>query len=77
MMAQTTPTQPPPGQNPPANINQDPLINTQGQDTIYIGVALMFIVLALVLGKLFNKLEHAILFALVLSIMLIVFLWFL
>ncbi|MGA9378382.1 MAG: hypothetical protein WBV73_06390 [Phormidium sp.] len=56
--------------SPPA----DPLINTTGQDLIYIGVAGIAIMLVLIVGVLSRRLVKAILLALVLSAVLIILL---
>jgi uncharacterized membrane protein len=54
----------------PAN----PLINQQGEHIIYIGVFLIIVMAAVVVGILNQKVEQAIIFALLLSVVLIVLL---
>ncbi|MFB2891779.1 hypothetical protein ACE1CI_02430 [Aerosakkonemataceae cyanobacterium BLCC-F50] len=52
----------------------DPLINSTGQDLIYIGVAGIAIMLVLIVGVLSRRVAKAILIALMLSVLLIILL---
>lgn len=61
---------------PPSAINQDPLVSQGGEHAIYMGLALLVIAVSLILGKIFQRLEIAILFALTLAVVLILFIWF-
>ncbi|HEY9663731.1 MAG TPA: hypothetical protein V6C65_35225 [Allocoleopsis sp.] len=61
---------------PSSAINQDPLVSQGGENAIYLGLALIVIAVSLILGKIFQKLEIAILFALTLAAVLILFIWF-
>lgn len=54
---------------------RDPLIDYGAEHVIYIGIFLIFIALAIVIGMISDKLEHALLFSLTLSVVLIAFLW--
>lgn len=50
----------------------NPLINTSGQDLIYIGVGSMAVLLALIIGLISDRLSAAILFSLGLSAFVII-----
>lgn len=54
---------------------KDPLIDYGAEHIIYFGVFLVIIAIAVILGIISRKMEHAILFSFVLSITFIVFLW--
>jgi hypothetical protein len=58
-----------------ASTQNDPLIDRGGERVVDIGVALLAVVLVFVVWQLSPRVEHAIIFALVLSIALIAFFW--
>ncbi|HEY9832398.1 MAG TPA: hypothetical protein V6D26_17560 [Stenomitos sp.] len=53
----------------------DPLINRSGEKFVDIGVSLIAVTLVFVVWKLSPRVEHAMIFAIVLSITLIAFFW--
>lgn len=62
---------------PAPSVQSDPLIDKGGEITIYIGLAVLIIAAAAVVGAFSRRVEHAIVTALVLSLFPIVFFVFL
>lgn len=54
---------------------QDPLIDYGAEHFIYFGVFLVVVTTAIIIGMISKKIEHAIAFSLVLSVLFMVFLW--
>jgi hypothetical protein len=63
-----------PAPTPTLNNN---LINSGTQDIVYIGVFILAITLVIVIGVINKKIEYALVFASILSVILIALLWFL
>ena len=59
--------------SPPATPQSDPLIDQSGSQITYVGVFLLIIGIAIVVGTFSRKVEHAVLTALILSIFPIAF----
>lgn len=54
---------------------KDPLIDYGAEHLIYSGVFLTVVTIAIIIGMISSKLEHAIAFSLVLSVIFMAFLW--
>ena len=54
---------------------KDPLIDYGAEHLIYFGVFLVVVAIAIILGMLSRKLEHALMFSLVLTVIFMIFLW--
>ena len=54
---------------------KDPLIDYGAEHLIYFGAFLIIVAIAIILGMISSKLEYAIVFSLVLSVILMAFLW--
>ncbi|MGB3300781.1 MAG: hypothetical protein WBA76_21155 [Phormidesmis sp.] len=55
----------------------DPLIDQDANVAIYVGLALLFVVVIFAIGSLNSKVERALVFAFCLSVVLILILWYL
>lgn len=53
------------------------LVNSGSQDIVYIGTFLLAITIVIIIGLLNKKIEYALIFASILSVILIILLWFL
>jgi hypothetical protein len=62
---------------PSPTLNNNSLVNSGPQDVAYIGFFFLLISLVVIVGFLNKKLEYALIFAFILSLILIAFLWFL
>lgn len=58
-----------------SNSQSDPLISKGGDIALYVGLFLLIIAIGCVIGIISRRLEYALLFALTLSAVFIVFLW--
>lgn len=54
---------------------KDPLIDYGAEHLIYFGVFLVVVAIAIIIGMLSRKLEHALVFSLILTVIFMVFLW--
>jgi hypothetical protein len=63
-------------QSPLVPPDNPPLVNSGAQDIVYLGFFGLVIALAIVIGILSKKIEYALIFATILSAILIALLWF-